>query len=468
MKLCLHWMLLPFVLTACTSSPIERPLTVATPALYREAGHWKPATGQTQIAERWWRVFGDPILDALEEQLILDNQNIKLAEAQYRAARAGLDSARATLAPTLGTTTAYSKGVNNGAGSPALASSLFMLSAQAGWEMDLWGQIRGGIAAAGARMAASEAALAAARLSAQALLAQSYFQLRASEAQIALLDRTLTGYERFLQLTRHRLAAGIASPLDEAQAQTQWLNARTQSAEARLQRAQSEHAIATLLGKPDLIIANAGTSHLPIVPQAPELIPSVTLESRYDIHAAERQVAAANAEIGIAQTAYFPVLNLSGNSSLRNPQLASLLTSPTHVWSMGPALALTLFDGGARAAAVAEAEARYDQAVAQYRQTVLAAFQEVEDHLAALRFLAEESSTQQAALAAAHKAQQIAEHQYQAGIVDSLYVISAQASALNLENATISLWNRSMAAAVQLYKNTSGRLDSAGSSQTPP
>ena len=454
--------LLPLALAACSLAPPYTRPPVATPATYQENGTWKPTAALLRNPEQWWQVFADPLLDELEERLSIDNQNLKVAEAQYRAARSGLDSARAGLFPTLGASAASSRGsssslTGSSSGAAAPVSNLYTLSSQAAWEVDVWGQVRSGVDAAGAKLEASAGALGAARVSAQALLAQSYFQLRSTDAQQALLMRTVVAYERFLVLTRNRLDVGIASALDVAQAETQLNTTRTQLADTQLLRAQTAHAIATLIGKPAAALSLANAPALPTVPAAPALIPSATLESRYDIYAAERLIAATHAQIGVARAAYFPILNLSANGGFRSSELANLISVPTRFWSVAPTLALTLFDGGTRSAAVSQAEAAYDQAVATYRQTILSAFQEVEDNLVAMRLLAEETFSQQAALKAARKAREIAENQYRAGTVASLNVITAQASELNVENTTIILWNRSMAAAVQLYKNVGGR-----------
>lgn len=460
--------LLPLFLTGCSLAPPYLRPAVETPAAYKEAGPWKTATSSVQHPEKWWQAFADPVLDDLEEHLNIDNQNIKLAEAQYRAARAGLDSARAGLFPTLGVNASGARGATNSSTATtasAPVTNLYTLSAQASWEIDLWGQVRSGVDAAGAKLAASEGALGAARLSAQALLAQSYFLMRSAEAQEALLHKNVTAYQRFLALTQNRQKVGVASSLDVAQAETQLNTTRTQLADAQLQRAQTEHAIATLIGKPAAAVSIAREPVLASVPQTPTLIPSLTLEGRYDIYSAERLVAAANAQIGVARAAYFPAINLSADGGFRSAQLASLITTPARFWSLGPALALTVFDGGARSAAVSQAEAIYDQAVATYRQTVLTAFQEVEDNLIAMRLLADETRSQQAALAAARKAREVAENQYRAGTVASLNVITAQASELAVENTTITIWNRNMAAAVQLYKNTNGRMLDANSAE---
>jgi NodT family efflux transporter outer membrane factor (OMF) lipoprotein len=461
-------LLLPLilVLASCSLSPDYSRPKMDVPVVYKEDGAWKPATAKLRNPEKWWLVFGDPLLNQLEEQLIVDNQNLKVAEAQYRSARAALDASNAGLFPTLGLSASASRGTSSSVSSTTTGvapgntlsfTNALSISAQAAWELDLWGRIRSGIEAAGASLEASEGTLGAARLSAQALLAQSYFQLRSADAQAALLTRTVASYERFLQITLNRQSAGVASPLDAAQAETQLNTARTQLADMQLQRAQSEHAISVLIGKPPSALSIAPGSGLPAVPATPSIVPSVTLESRYDIYSAERQAAAANAQIGVARAAYFPVVNLAANGGFSSTDRIGLLSAPTRFWSIGPTLALNLFDAGARTAAVSQSQAAYDQAVASYRQTVLTAFQEVEDNLAAARLLSDESVSQQAALTAASKAREISENQYRAGIVASLNVITAQASELNVESTSITIWNRRMAAAVQLYKNLGGR-----------
>jgi NodT family efflux transporter outer membrane factor (OMF) lipoprotein len=459
-------LLLVLALSACSLIPPYSRPTVDVPVGYKEEGPWRPAAGKLEAPEKWWQAFDDPLLNALEEQVLIDNQNIKLAEAQYRAARAAVDSARASLFPSLdlnaSATRSRSSAVtgSGSADSTARITNLYSLSGQASWEIDLWGPIRSGVVSAEAQAESSAGALEAARLSAQALLAQSYFQMRAADAEVALLNRSIEIYARYLELTRNRVAAGVASPLDVSLAETQLNSARSQLAEAQLQRAQAEHAVAALIGKPPAALTIPPAGPLAEVPAAPALIPSAILETRYDIYSAERQVAAANAQIGVARAAYFPTIDLLGSGGYRSTALSDLFSAPARFWSLGPTLALTLFDGGARAAAVEQARAGYDQTVASYRQTVLTAFQEVEDNLAAAHLLADEAQSQAAAVAAAARAREISENQYRAGTVASLAVIVAQAAELNAENAAISIWNRRMAAAVQLYKNEGGRLPS--------
>lgn len=452
-------------LAACTPGPDYVRPADEVPSAFREAGRWKPAAGETAagtaVDARWWQAFADPVLDELEQRVAVDNQNVKVAEAQYRAARAALEGARAGLFPTVGAAASGTRSAAAGSGAAAAPANSYVLSASAAWEIDVWGRIRRSIEGADAKLAASAADLAAARLSTQALLAQTYVQLRAAEAQADLYRRSVDADRRFLTLTRNRLAAGVASPLDVAQAETQLGNAETQAIDAENQRAQLSHAIAVLAGRPPAALDPAPSGRLPAIPAAPRLLPSTLLEQRPDIAAAERRMAAANAQIGVAEAAYFPVLDLAAGIGYRNAALAELVTAPSRFWSIGPALALTLFDGGARAAAVGQAGAAYDQAVATYRQAVLAAFQEVEDALSAAFLLEREDEAQQRTLAAAHRAREIAENQYKAGIVSALNVVSAQTAELSAEAATIALQSRRLQAAVVLYKNAGGQLEAA-------
>src|SRR5690606_2426811 len=304
--------------------------------------------------------------------------------------------------------------------------SAFSLDVAAGWELDLWGRVRSSVAAAEAAASASEADLAAARLSLQALLAQSYHQLRIADAQRKLLADTVASYERSLKLTRDRLAAGVATRADVAQAESQLKNAEAQRLEVGIARAQPEHAIALLTGRAPSALALAEAPMPAELPPVPAGIPSRLLERRPDIAAAERRVAAANAQIGVVRAAYFPTLTLSADGGLRSNRLGELLSLPNRFWSLGPALAASLFDGGARAAASAQAVAAYDATVAAYRQTVLTAFGEVEDNLVALSVLADQENVQREALAAARTSLDIVTLQYKAGTVSYLNVIVAQ------------------------------------------
>ncbi|MDE2600520.1 MAG: efflux transporter outer membrane subunit [Rhodocyclaceae bacterium] len=463
------------LLGGCAVGPDYVRPQVAAPASFKEAttaaatDKWQTldnaAAGVPATPEAWWKAFGDPALDALEQELQINNQNIALAEAQYRAARAALDSANAAFYPTVngsfGATRAANAIVNNSNGTQSQGASspntTVNLSASASWELDVWGKIRRSSEAAGAKLDASAADVAAARLSAQALLAQTYIQLRSAELQLDLQKRTVVAYTRYLELTRNRYSVGVASPLDVSNAESQLATARATGHTVELQRAQYEHALATLVGKTPSELSIPGTAALPAQPATPALVPSTWLATRPDIVAAERRVAAANAQIGVAKAAWFPSLTLTGSAGYRNNELADLISLPHRFWSLGPALALALFDGGARSAAVASAGAAYDQSVATYRQTVLTAFQEVEDNLAAARLVGEERQEREVAANAARRTREIAENQYLAGTSGQLEVTVAQGTELSAERTLIDAQQRHLQAAVQLYKNT-GRV----------
>ncbi len=413
---------------------------------WREA---RPADLRPDAA--WWTVFDDRLLDALMADVEAGNQGLRRAEALLRQARAATDAARAGLSPSISGGASASR-----AGQARGSSSSFGLDASAGWEIDLWGRISSNVAAAEAAAQASEADLAAARLSLQAQLAQSYHQLRIADAQRRLLGETVESYQRSLVLTRNRLAAGVATRADVAQAEAQLKSAEAQRIESGLARTQLEHAIALLAGRAPSALALAEAPMPGTVPPVPVGIPSRLLERRPDIAAAERRVAAANAQAGAARTAYYPSLTLSAGGGFRSGRLADLLSLPSRFWSLGPSLAIALFDGGARAAVRAQAEAAYDATVAAYRQTVLEAFGEVEDNLVALAALAEQERVQREALAAARTALDIATLQYKAGTVSYLNVILAQTTVLQSERAALDLRGRRLAATIGLIKATGG------------
>jgi len=439
-------------LAACAVGPDYRRPEVKLPEHFSEAGgEWRAARpGRFEVPADWWRAFGDAELDRLEAQVVVDNQTLKAAEAQYRAARAAVDSAAAARFPTVTGSAAATRSHSAG-----ITTDSVSLLASASWEIDLWGRVRRSVEAAQARAEASADDLAAARLSIQALLAQTWFQLRAADEQRRLLQRTQAANTRFLALTRDRYAAGVASSLDIAQAETQLGTVRTQLSEVELQRAQLAHALTALLG--GNAVAAEELAPLPPAPPPPTLLPSTLIEQRPDIAAAERLAAAANAQIGLAQTAFYPLVDLGATAGGRAGALARLFDAPSLLWSLGPSLAMTLFDGGARSAAVEQARAGYDQAVATYRQTVLTAFQEVQDNLAAARLLQREADEQAQTLAAARRARAIAEAQYRAGTISALNVITAQTAELAAERSAVDIHNRRLAASVQLLKNAGGR-----------
>lgn len=466
-SLAVTWLLLVFLAGCAVGPNYHRPSAPVPPAYKEEgpppeatSGEWKPAEPREGLPRgRWWEVFGDPALNALEEQVSISNQNVAQAEAQYRAARAAARGARADFFPAVAAsgsaTRSHSASGSSAPGAGSTADS-FQVSGDFTWEIDVWGRIRRSVEAGVAAAQASGADLENARLSFQAELASDYFDLRGVDAQKQLLDTTAAGYERALKLTSDRFQQGVVSAVDVAQAQTQLSTTRAQAIDLALTRAQLEHAIAVLVGKPpaELSIPDAPLTEAP--PSIPVVVPSELLERRPDIASAERQVAAANARIGVAVAAFFPTLGLSGSGGYAGSAISKLFTLPNRFWSLGASLVGTIFEGGKRRAAKEQAEAQYDAAVAGYRQAVLSALQEVEDDLAALRILSEEAVQQADAVTAAERALSLAQTRYQGGITSYLEVITAQSAALADERTNVLLRQRRMTAAVDLVKALGG------------
>jgi NodT family efflux transporter outer membrane factor (OMF) lipoprotein len=443
-------------LQGCSSAlPYVRP-ELSVPATFKEAPLAAPMGNATAtVGEAWWQVFGDPVLNQLQDALLAHNPTLQASLAQYQAARAALGASRAALSPTVGASLGASRSVSSG-GAPLAGD---VLQANAAWELDLWGRLSGAVDASQARLQASQDDLAAARLSLQGTLTQSYLALRTSEAQSEVLQRTLESYQRALQLTENRYAAGLTSSADVLQAQSQLRSTQAQLIEAGITRAQLEHAVAVLTGKAPADFGLAASATLPAVPAVPALLPATLLERRPDIAAAERRVAAAFAQEGVARSAFFPSLTLSANAAYRGDSLANLVSAPNLFWSVGPALAATLFDGGARRAAQDQATAASAQTVAAYRQTVLQALQEVEDNLVLSQRLADERVELSASLAAARSALAVVSNQYQAGTVSYLNVLTAQNSVLSAERSLLDVQYRGLVAGAQLLKNVAGRWE---------
>ncbi|MBS0316062.1 MAG: efflux transporter outer membrane subunit [Proteobacteria bacterium] len=453
------------LLAGCAVGPDYVRPGVTTPAAYKENRDWHPAQpADTLDRGRWWTLFGDPQLDALAEQVDLSNQSLKVAAAQYQQARALVESARSALFPTLSLNAAASRSggstASTGGGSTGNTVSVAL---GASWEPDIWGKLRRASEAQTSSAQASAAELAAARLSAQGQLAQSYFTLREVDAQRQLYADTIAAYQQSLQLTQNQYAAGFAAQADVVAAQTQLKTAQAAAINLGVQRAQLEHAIALLVGQPasTFSIAPEPLANVPPPPVPMAGLPSQLLERRPDIAAAERQVAAANAQIGVARAAWFPSLSLTGQAGYQGAALAGLVAAPNLFWSVGPQLALTLLDAGARDAQNRQARAAYDQQVAQYRQTVLAGFQEVEDALAALRILEQQSVVQDEALAAAHESVRLTLNQYKGGVVSYINVITAQATELSTARNTVNLLGSRYVASVQLIQALGGGWSSA-------
>jgi NodT family efflux transporter outer membrane factor (OMF) lipoprotein len=457
--------LMALCLGACSITAVKPPPPAAPPAQFKEAGLWKRAAAASgdalPVPETWWQLFRDPVLDDLQQQLVIGNESLKSAAAQVANAQATVTASQAALFPTLNvgaTGTRSGSPPASGSQNPQRnVSNSLALTASAGWELDLWGRLRQASDAAGATLQASRDDLAAARLSAQAALVQSYLSLRAAEAQQALLERTAAANQKALDLTQARYAAGVVAQSDVLQAQTQLKTVQAQVKEAVVQRAQLEHAIAVLLGRPPAALSIVRTAVLPELPAVPELLPSTLLERRPDIAAAERRVATAYAQIGVADAAFFPDLSLSAQAGYRGSALGALLNASNLLWSFGPQLTVALLDSGSRQLASAQARAGADQAASAYRQTVLTAFQEVEDNLVTVDQLGAELQLQREALAAAQRNLEITQDQYKAGTVSFLNVVTAQNSVLSAEASVLALRNRQLAAANQLLKNIGGR-----------
>ncbi len=449
------------LVSACSVGPdFVRP-TAEIPPAFKEAAAkeqdgWKPGTPR-DLTERgaWWQVYDDPVLDGLERQVAVGNQNLKASEAAYRQAVAAIQAARASFFPTLSASPYLSRSQT---GAQA-AQTTYDLQGTGSWEIDVWGRIRRTVESQVATAQASAADLAAATLSVQAVLASDYFQLRAEDELKRLLDAAATAYAQSLQITRNEHATGVASGADVAQAETQLETTQAQAINAGVARAQLEHAIAVLIGKPPAKFALAPAPLTRAVPEIPAGVPSTLLERRPDIAAAERQVAAANAQIGVAIAAFYPDLSLSGSLGYASTALSNLVTTANRVWSVGPQLSQILFDGGLRTAQVAEARAAWEQTTALYRQTVLTAFQQVEDDLAGLRILGQQAVVQDQAVKSARKAEQMILNQYRAGTVNYTSVIVAQTAALSNEQTALGIRQSQMITSVALIQALGGGWD---------
>ncbi len=448
----------------------SRPVAPATPAFKEPlpAG-WKEATpADATIRGKWWEIYGDPQLSELEEQVSLNNQNLKAAAAQFGAARAAVRIARAALYPTLSgasNITNSRQPSNFAAGSavssPATIRSLYVLPFNFSYTPDLWSSIRRNITGTAETAQASAADLESARLLYQAEVAQDYFEIRGLDGDRQLLENSVKSFQEFLDLTKNRYAGGVASLGDVAQAETQLETTRAQLVDLGVDRAQFEHAIAILVGKPpsDVSIPAAILTAPP--PPVPVDVPSALLERRPDIAAAERRVAAANEQIGIAQAAFYPNLTLAATGGLERANFLNWLTWPSHFWSLGPQFSELLFEGGRRRATISQQQDLYDATVATYRQTVLNAFQQVEDNLSALRVLAEEAGVQDRAVKSAEESLTISTNQYKGGIASYLQVITSQTIALQNQRTAIDLLTRRMVASVLLVEALGGGWNAA-------
>jgi NodT family efflux transporter outer membrane factor (OMF) lipoprotein len=475
-------LLAPLLVAGCSVGPDYVTPSAPLPASghFKEfGGTWEPAKpSDDAIRGKWWEIYHDPVLNALEEKVDISNQNVIEAEAQFREAAAVVKVARAAFYPTITanpslTESQASQNLTSSSSSSSSSSlsalgggsrqhqgavdiSTYDLPVEASYMVDIWGSVRRNVESESATAEASFANLENMRLSYQATLAQDYFELHGQDAQAMLLETTVKSYEDFLTLTKNRYASGIASQADVAQAQTQLDTTRAQLIDLGVERAQFEHAIAVLTGQPpsDFGLKAKGLPLAP--PHVPVGVPSRLLQRRPDISQAEREMASANAAIGVQVAGYFPQLTLSGQSGIEAINISDLFTGPSFMWSIGAAVAQTVFDAGATHGRVQEAQANYDATVANYRQTVLTAMQQVEDDLSALRILEKESRAEDVAVASAKQSLDVNTNQYKAGIVDYLTVITAQATYLSDEVQAVNIRTRRMTSSVLLVEALGG------------
>ena len=441
-------------LAGCAVGPAYQRPTITAPAAFAEDGPWREARpGVADAASPWWQAYGDATLNEIMQRALAANQTLKQAEAQLRQSQALAQGAASGLWPQIG----VSGGVSRQRAQAQSGSSLYdtrSAALQASWEPDFWGRIRSGSDAADASARASEADLAAARLSLQAAVLNNYTLLRVADTLQNTYDRTIEGYGKSLKIADSQMRQGIATPADVELARSTLASAQAQAVDVGLQRRQLEHALAVLQGLAPADFKLPPTPLALQLPVVPPGLPSTLLERRPDVAAAEARVQAANAQIGVARAAWFPRLMLSANGG--ETALGLWAAAPHTVWALGAALSATLFDGGARAAQNAQADAAFDQSAAAYRQVVLTSFQEVEDNLAALRELARERVLQEQALKSARESERVLLRQYQAGAAGYVAVINAQALSLNAERTLVQLQGRELAASTALIKAVGG------------
>ena len=462
------------LLAGCAVGPKYHLPPVEVPPSYKEVGNWKTAQpGEESLRGNWWVVFNDPQLSALEQQVNVSNQNLKVAEAQYTLARALVRYNRADYFPTVAagasaSSTRVSKNAPpQGAISNGRTENDFQLPIELSYEIDAWGRVRRNVESYREAAQASAADLATVNLATHAQLALFYFQARSLDAQEHLLRSTIAQYEQALQLNQVRFQGGVGSEVEVEQARTQLETTRAQAQDVGVLRTQYEHAVATLIGKPASSFSLAPLPLRTPPPPIPTGVPSELLERRPDIASAERLMAAANARIGVAKAAYYPLLNLTAAGGFESGAITTLLQGPAGLWSVGGQAIQTLFDGGRRRAASDQAVAAYNQTVATYRETVLTSFQQVEDNLAALRILQNEAKTQNDAVVAAQKSLDLSIQRYNGGVTSYLEVTVAQSAALSDEAMAVNILGRRMVAAVQLIQALGGGWDSASLPQRP-
>ncbi|HEY0295732.1 MAG TPA: efflux transporter outer membrane subunit [Bordetella sp.] len=449
------------LLGACAVGPDYHRPDAPVAASYKELAGWRPASPDAELAPKgeWWRAFHDPLLDELEPQVIVSNQTVRQSYANYQQALAEVRVAQSSLFPTIGLTGSATRQRSNGGtslGGASRVQSSGSLEGSADWELDIWGRIRRTIEENKAVAQADEALLASAALSEQIALANAVVELRTADADIDLLQRTVSAYEASLRVVENQSRAGTAAPSDLMTALTQHDSARASLISLGVARAQYEHAIAVLVGKNPAELAIAHNGRLPDLPEVPVGLPSELLQRRPDIAAAERQMAAQNAAIGVAVAAYYPTISLSGLLGFTQSPLSGLLNAANRVWSLGADANATLFDGGARSGAVRAAQAAYDAEVANYRGTVLAAFQGVENDLSGLRILAQQAEAQRAAVDHATQGARITLNEYQAGTVDYTTVATTQATLLSNQQSLLNVESQRRLDAVSLIGDLGG------------
>jgi len=463
-----------FQSSGCTVGPKYRRPAAEVPPAYKEVGNWKPAQPNDQnLGGAWWTIFQDPQLDALELQVNVSNQNLKAAEAQFRQARAVLRYNRADYYPTV-TAGPSATRTRVSANRPPPSSIFdgityndFALPFDISYQVDVWGRVRRTVESSREQAQASAADLATVNLSMHADLAINYFQARGLEAQEKLLNSTVTQYEQALELTQSRFEGGIASEVEVEQAKTQLQTTRAAAIDVGVLRAQYEHAVAILIGKPP---AEFSLPPLPLTAPPPHLpisVPSELLERRPDIAAAERRVASANAQIGVAKSAYYPLVNLGASGGFESSSITSLLNGPSGLWSIGLSAVGTVFDVGRRRALTDQARAAYDFQVAAYRENVLSAFQQVEDNLAAVRILENEAKVQDEAVVAAQHSLDLSITRYKGGVTSYLEVITAQSAALADEVTAVNILGRRMASTVLLIQALGGGWERSSLPERP-
>jgi NodT family efflux transporter outer membrane factor (OMF) lipoprotein len=481
------------LIASCAVGPDYKRPPFGTAPAYKEEEGWKPSEPSDAMSRGpWWKIFNDDVLDQLEAKIDVSNENVKAAIAAYDQAQALVDQARAGFWPTVngsasrirsgssngsylsstGTSSTGTGTTGTGAGGtattttnavalPRSTSTTYSAGVTANWVLDIWGQIRRTVESDKASAQASAAALAAARLSAQTTLATDYFELRAQDQLQKLLDDTVVAEQLTLKITESRYRFGVAAKADVVTAEAQLLSSQAQQINAKIQRALLEHAVAVLVGQQPAEFSVAPIAMRTDVPTVPAGVPSALLERRPDVAEAERKMAAANAQIGVAKAAYFPTLTLSGSDQYQSSKWSHLISLPNRAWSLGPSLAETLFDAGARGAEVRQARAAYQSNVASYRQTVLSGFEQVEDQIATLRILEQQAVVEESAVKAAREAEALTLNQYKAGTVPYSSVITAQTTRLSAEETALTVLSNRLQASVALIEALGGGWSAA-------